>query len=201
MRRMPQLTVMISGGGSNLQALIDATGSGALLAQITLVVSNRRDAYGLERARLAGIPTLYFPLKPYTAAGRSRTAYDADLAQRVLAAAPDLVVLAGWMHILSPAFLDHFPGRVVNLHPALPGAFAGAQAIERAFAAYQAGTISKSGCMVHYVVPEVDAGEPLVVAEVPFLPGDTLETFAQRLHVAEHQIIVAAVAKALEAGR
>jgi formyltetrahydrofolate-dependent phosphoribosylglycinamide formyltransferase len=194
---LPRLVVLISGGGTNLQALIDATKMGALRAQIALVVSNRRDAYGLTRARDAGLPTLYFPLKPYTDAGRPRADYDADLAARVAQAAPDLIVLAGWMHILSPAFLDPFPNQVVNLHPALPGAFAGANAVERAFEAFGRGELAVSGCMVHYVVPEVDAGPVIASAEVPFLPGDTLEGYRARLSAAEHQLIVYAVMQAL----
>ncbi len=130
-----RLAVFISGYGSNLQAIIDAIQAGELNARIVVVVSNRRDAYGLVRAERAGIPTLYFPLKPYRDAERSREEYDADLARRVAEYAPDWIVLAGWMHVLSPAFLDHFPGRVLNLHPALPGQFPGTHAIQRAYEA------------------------------------------------------------------
>jgi folate-dependent phosphoribosylglycinamide formyltransferase PurN len=103
-----QLAILISGNGSNLQALIDAIKAGELEARIVTVVSNRRDAYGLVRAERANIPTLYFPLKTYLAAGHSREAYDADLAQMVLAYQPDLIVLAGWMHVLSSAFWTPF---------------------------------------------------------------------------------------------
>lgn len=187
------LVVLISGSGTNLQAIIDACASGALDARLSLVVANRRAAYGLQRATEADIPTLYFPLKPYTTAGHSRAAYDADLAARIAPYTPDLVVLAGWMHILSPAFLGAFPGRVINLHPALPGQFAGVEAIERAFAAYQAGEITHSGCVVHYVVPALDAGPVIVQAEVPIRPEDTLDAFATRMHQTEHRIIVEAI--------
>lgn len=189
----PRLVVLISGSGTNLQAILDAVQSGALAAQVALVVSNRAQAYGLQRAQAAGVPTLYFPLKPYTQAGLAREAYDADLAAAVARAQPDLVVLAGWMHILSAAFLDHFPHRVINLHPALPGAFPGAHAIEDAFAAWQAGAVTASGCMVHFAVPEVDAGPVIAQAVVPFQPGDTLDAFAARLHAAEHRLIVEAI--------
>ena len=194
----PRIAVLISGSGTNLQALIDATHSDVLAADIVLVVSNRKAAYGLERARTAGIPTLYFPLKPYKTAGKNRTAYDGDLAAAVARAAPDLIVLAGWMHILSPAFLDRFPQRVINLHPALPGQFAGTHAIERAFEACQNGDISHSGCMVHYAIPEVDAGAVVAQTVVPILPDDTLDTFEARMHTAEHALIVAATRKALD---
>lgn len=194
----PRLVVLISGSGTNLQALIDATRSGELAAEIVLVFSNRKAAYGLERARTADIPTRYFPLKPYKLAGKSREMYDGDLATAVAAASPDLIVLAGWMHILSPAFLDRFPQRVINLHPALPGQFAGTHAIERAFDAYQNGDISHSGCMVHYAIPEVDAGAVVAQTLVPIEPDDTLDTFEARMHTAEHALIVAATRKALD---
>lgn len=186
-----RLAVLISGNGSNLQALIDAIRMKVLDAEIVLVVSNRKDAFGLVRAEKAGIPTRYLPLKPYTAAGRTRADYDADLAQIVAEAAPDWVVLAGWMHILSRAFLDRFPYRVVNLHPALPGKFPGAHAIEEAFAAFQRGEIKQTGCMVHLVPDEaVDAGPVIGVAEVPIYRTDTLEMLGNRMHQAEHKLLV-----------
>lgn len=192
------IVVLISGSGTNLQALIDAVEVRELPAQISLVVSNRKKAYGLERAEQAGIPTLYFPLKPYKTAVNGREAYDADLAEQILAEKPDLIVLAGWMHIVSPTFLNYFPNRVINLHPALPGQFAGTHAIDRAFEAYQQGEISHSGCMVHVVIPEVDAGPVLATAEVPILPEDSLDDFEERMHKAEHALIVKATRLALE---
>jgi formyltetrahydrofolate-dependent phosphoribosylglycinamide formyltransferase len=192
-----RLVVLISGGGSNLQALIDATQSGDLDAEIVLVVSNRKAAYGLQRAASAGISTAYCSLKAYKDAHRSRDEYDADLAEIVKEAAPELVVLAGWMHILSPAFLDRVEARVVNLHPALPGQFPGTHAIQRAFEAYQRGEITTTGCMIHEVVPEVDAGPVIAQAVVPILQGDTLATLEQRMHEAEHRLIVEAVGIAL----
>ena len=196
---LPRLIVLISGSGSNLQALIDATAAGKIAAEIVLVVSNRRAAYGLVRAETAGIPTLYAPFKPYRDAGKTRERYDADLARELAAYAPNLIVLAGWMHIFSDAFLAQFPQQVLNLHPALPGSFPGTRAIERAFAAYRRGDIAHSGCMVHYAVPEVDAGPVLVQARVPILPDDSVETFAARMHQTEHQILVEAVQRALAA--
>jgi len=119
------------------------------------------------------------------------------LAQRVELFAPDVIVLAGWMRILTPVFLDQFPNKVINLHPALPGQFAGTHAIERAFEAYQRGEIVHSGCMVHYVIPEVDAGPVIESAVVAFEAEDTLETFSARLHAAEHRVIVSATIKVL----
>lgn len=189
---------MISGGGTNLQALIDAQKAGELDCEIVLVVSNREAAYGLVRAENAGIPTVYFPLKPYLQDGKSRDHYDRDLADRVMEAKPDLIVLAGWMHVLSPAFLDNVPDHVINLHPALPDQFPGLNAIQRAFQAYQVGAISESGCMVHYVIPQVDAGPVIGKVIVPFEKGDTLDSFEARIHAAEHELIVAATRRALE---
>jgi formyltetrahydrofolate-dependent phosphoribosylglycinamide formyltransferase len=200
-RLTPRLVVMISGGGTNLQALIDAIAAGHLRAQIALVVSNRKDAYGLQRAERAGIPTLYFPLKPYADAGKTRDAYDADLAARVAEAEPDLIVMAGWMHIVSPAFIDRFPRRIINLHPALPGEFAGLNALERTFESARSGRSVFGGCMVHYVIPEVDAGEVIAVAEVPVLESDTLDSFAASVHAAEHQILVQSVRIVLDRQR
>jgi formyltetrahydrofolate-dependent phosphoribosylglycinamide formyltransferase len=194
-----RLVVMISGTGTNLQAILDAIAQGELDAQVVLVVSNRKAAYGLVRAEQVSISTLYFPLKSYTDAGQSRASYDHDLAGRVSALQPDLVVLAGWMHVLSPAFLDCFHQRVINLHPALPGQFPGTDAIERTFEAYQRGEAAGGGCMVHYVIPEVDAGEVIGQAEVPLQPGDTLEAFEARLHDAEHRLLVESIQKLLSA--
>ncbi|MCB9079886.1 MAG: phosphoribosylglycinamide formyltransferase, partial [Anaerolineaceae bacterium] len=118
-----RLVVLISGSGTNLQAILDSVAQKTLAAEVVAVVSNRQQAYGLTRAEQAGVPTVYFPLKPYLEADRDRRAYDADLAERVEVFEPDLIVLAGWMLVLSPAFLDRFPNRVINLHPALPDTF------------------------------------------------------------------------------
>ena len=190
---MKRLAVLISGNGSNLQALIDATQVGELEAKIVAVVSNRRDAYGLVRAEQANIPTLYFPLKTYLETGHSREAYDADLAKMALAYQPDLMILAGWMHVLSPAFLDCFPGRVLNLHPALPGQFAGTHAIQRAYEAFQRGEIEHTGVMVHWVVPEIDAGPVIATANVPIYTTDSLADLETRIHATEHRLLVEAI--------
>lgn len=184
---------MISGAGTNLQVLLDEQAKGELKSEIVLVVSNRKSAYGLERAKQAGIETLYAPLKPFLDAGKTREDYDADLAEKIRAYNPDLIVLAGWMHILSPAFLNHFQRQVINLHPALPGHFAGANAIERAYEAYQRGEIRYTGCMVHYVTPEVDVGDVIRQIVVVIQPKDTLEDLEKRMHQNEHYLILKAV--------
>ncbi|RKP10187.1 phosphoribosylglycinamide formyltransferase [Thamnocephalis sphaerospora] len=216
-RRLARICVLVSGNGSNLQAILDATAPGkplAELARVTLVVSNRASAYGLERARNAGVPTRVHQLKPYRDRGvaEPRQQFDRDLADLVLAnsggpsqddatattpGAPDLVVLAGWMHILSPAFLDQFPNRVINLHPALPGEFDGVNSIGRAFDAYKAGQLTRTGVMVHCVVPEVDRGAPILLEAVPIHAEDTLETLEARMHTVEHRLLVQAIAKYL----
>ena len=193
----PRLVILISGSGSNLQAILDAVVAGVITAVPTLVVSNRKKAYGLVRAEKANVSTAYFPFKPYRDAGKSREQYDVDLAELIRPYQPDLIVLAGWMHILSAAFLDHFPGKVINLHPALPGQFAGTQAIQRAYDAYRRGEIDHTGCMVHFTVPEVDAGPVIAQAKVPILPGDSLADLEARMHRAEHQLLVSAIREVL----
>ena len=177
---MKRLVVLISGSGTNLQAILDAIQSGVLDVRIEVVISNRKDAFGLIRAEQAGVSTLYFALKPYTDSNRPRADYDADLAEMVAGYHPDLIVLAGWMHVLSPAFLDRFPMKVLNLHPALPGQFPGTHAIQRAYEAFQRGEIDQTGVMVHWVVPEVDAGPVVASAEVPIYPTDSLDDLEAR---------------------
>ncbi|HZU86728.1 MAG TPA: phosphoribosylglycinamide formyltransferase [Anaerolineaceae bacterium] len=182
-----RLVVLISGSGSNLQAILDACAEKRLNAQVVAVFSNKADAYGLERARMANVPAHYFP-KPKE---QDRREYDTALAVKVAAYTPDWVLLAGWMRLLSNAFLEQFPGRVVNIHPALPGTFPGTHAIQRAFEAYQKGEISHTGVMVHLIPDEgVDDGPILAQQVVPILPSDTLETLETRIHAAEHQLYI-----------
>lgn len=182
-----RIVVLISGGGSNLQAILDSCADGRLPANVVAVFSNRADAYGLDRAAKAGVPAVAFPKDKAT----SRTEYDTMLAQAVLAYQPDWVVLAGWMRLLSTNFLSAFPSRVINLHPALPGAFPGTHAIERALQAFQRGEIAHTGVMVHLVPDEgVDSGPVLAQAVVPILADDTLEALEARIHRQEHELLV-----------
>ena len=184
---LARLVVLISGSGTNLQAILDACANGTLPAQVAAVVSNRGDAYGLQRAAAVGVPTLVLARQP----GQDRCAYDTALAETVAAYAPDWIVLAGWMRILTMAFLGRFPGRVINLHPALPDAFPGVHAIERAFAAHGRGEIDRTGVMVHLVPDEgVDDGPVLASAEVAFTPGESLEEFTAHVHQVEHWLLV-----------
>jgi formyltetrahydrofolate-dependent phosphoribosylglycinamide formyltransferase len=198
MSRCARLVVLISGSGTNLQAILDACESGALDARVVAVVSNRKAAFGLERATQAHVPTIYLPLKPYTDAGRPREEYDKVLADRVAALRPDLVVLAGWMHVFTPAFYECFRGPVINLHPALPGQFPGVHSIQRAFEAFQRGEIPHGGVLVHRAVPEVDAGQVITQEVVPILPTDTLDGFEARVHETEHRLLVEAIRILLE---
>jgi formyltetrahydrofolate-dependent phosphoribosylglycinamide formyltransferase len=190
---MTRIAVLISGFGSNLQAIMDAVSSGRLPGvEIAVVVSNRKSAYGLQRAKQAGIPTEYAPLKPYRDAGHPRTDYDADLAALLRDRyGVEWIVQAGWMHLFSMAFLQHFAQRVVNLHPALPGMFPGTHAIDRAWDAFQRGEIDRTGVMVHLVPDEgVDDGPVIAQATVPIHPGDTLKDLEARVHATEHRLFV-----------
>ena len=203
-----KITVLISGNGTNLQALIDACKSGALSnATINHVISNRKNAFGLQRAREAGIPTTYHNLLKYRKEfpgedqTKAREVYDAALADIVIAKKPHLVVCAGWMHILAPTFLDPLASAripIFNLHPALPSQFNGANAIERAFEAFQRKEITKTGLMIHYVISEVDMGQPIVVKEVEIKEGETLHELEQRMHHVEWGAIVEGTKTVLE---
>ncbi|NLG50247.1 MAG: phosphoribosylglycinamide formyltransferase [Chloroflexi bacterium] len=193
------IAVLISGSGTNLQAIIDATESGELPdTRVSVVVSNHKDAYGLERAKAHGIPTIYHPFQPYRRAGRSRNEYDADLAEKMSHYPVDLVVLAGWMHIFTMDFIRHYSGRILNIHPALPDTFPGTHAIERAYEAFQRGEIDHTGVMVHRVPDEgVDVGPVVMQRTVPIYSTDTLEDLEARVHATEHALYVQAIAAEL----
>jgi formyltetrahydrofolate-dependent phosphoribosylglycinamide formyltransferase len=162
------------------------------------VISNKADAYGLVRASKAGVQAIYLP----KGEKESREEYDTRLAACVSSSLPDYVILAGWMRILSFAFLSSFPQRVINLHPALPGMFPGTHAIERAYNAYQRGEIDRSGAMVHLVPDEgVDNGPVLGLQEIYFVPKESLERFEARVHEIEHRLLVNTLKKILEANK
>ena len=187
MDKLSRLVVLISGNGSNLQAILDACQTGRVSAQVVGVVSNQALAYGLVRAKQAGVETMILE----RTRGQERNTYDAILADKVAALNPDWVILAGWMRILTMEFLGRFPNRVVNLHPALPGTFAGTHAIERSFVAWQNGEIDHTGVMVHLVPDEgVDVGPVLAKEEISFIEGEPLEQFEQRLHELEHRLLI-----------
>ncbi len=182
-----RLVVLISGNGSNLQAILDACTSGQLDATVVCVISNKADAYGLIRAKNAGIESVHFAKLE----NESRNEYDARLAVYVSTCLPDYVILAGWMKILSSFFLSSFPNRVINLHPALPETFPGTHAIECAYEAYQRGQIKHTGVMVHLVPDEgVDNGPVLATELVPIFADDTLESLEARVHKTEHELLI-----------
>ena len=186
-----RLVVLASGTGSNLQAILDACAGGTLPAEVAAVVSDRPAATALDRATAAGVPAIALAPEP----GELRADYDTRLAAVVGAREPDIVVLAGWMRILTMSFLGRFPDRVVNLHPALPGELPGTHAIERAWHEALAGERTRTGVMVHVVPDEgVDCGPVLATATVPIQPDDTLESLAARVHATEHRLLVSTLA-------
>jgi phosphoribosylglycinamide formyltransferase-1 len=172
--------VLISGGGTNLQAIIDAIEAAHIRARIGVVISNRPDAGGLARAAAAGIATEVLDHRDYA----TREAYDQVLGDRLEAQRPDLVVLAGFMRILGAAFVARFPGRLINIHPSLLPAYRGLHTHERVLAAGE----REHGCSVHYVIPALDAGPVIAQAVVPVHPGDTAEQLAARVQAMEHHL-------------
>jgi phosphoribosylglycinamide formyltransferase-1 len=187
-----RIAVLISGRGSNLQALIDATRDGRLRARIDLVVSNRADAQGLERARAAGIDTLTISHRDFS----SRDAFEAALVEALLARRVALVCLAGFMRLLGPTFLQAFSNAVLNVHPSLLPAFPGMDAQTQAWTH----GAKLAGATVHFVTGELDAGPIVRQAAVPVLDADTPDTLAARILEQEHWIYPEAVADVLDGG-
>jgi phosphoribosylglycinamide formyltransferase 1 len=189
---MSSLGVLISGRGSNLQAVIDAIAAGRLNARIAIVISNRADAAGLERASAAGIETLVMPHKAYP----DRAAYDRALAAALKSRKVELVCLAGFMRLLGDAFIAEFPNAVLNVHPSLLPAFPGVdgqrQALEHG--------VKIAGATVHFVTADLDAGPIVLQAAVPVLDGDTQETLSARILVEEHRIYPEAIGRVLAGG-
>jgi phosphoribosylglycinamide formyltransferase-1 len=172
--------VLISGRGSNLKSLIDACAREDFPARIVLVISNIADAGGLKFARAAGLETAIIPHKDYPA----REAFDAAMDTRLKEAGAEFICLAGFLRILSDSFVRQWEGRMINIHPSLLPAYKGTHVHERVIAAGE----KKSGCTVHYVVPELDSGPIILQAEVPVLPADTPDALAARILAEEHRI-------------
>ena len=187
-----RLGVLISGRGSNLQAIVDAIAAGRLAAEVAVVVSNRPDAPGLERARRAGIETAVLDHTGYG----SREAYDRDLEAALRRYDVALVCLAGFMRLLGPAFVSAFPGRILNVHPSLLPAFRGLRGQEQA---WRHG-VKVAGATVHIVTAELDAGPIVRQAAVPVHDDDTPETLAARILVEEHRIYPEAIGAVLDGG-
>lgn len=175
-----RVVVLISGSGSNLQAIIDGCSSGRVAAEVVAVISNQADAYGLERARQAGISAEVVSHRDHA----DRASFDAALAARIDAHGADLVVLAGFMRILTDDFVRRYQGRLVNIHPSLLPKYPGLHTHQRAIDAGD----SEHGCSVHFVTPELDGGPVILQAKVPLFPGDDADTLRERVHVQEHAI-------------
>jgi formyltetrahydrofolate-dependent phosphoribosylglycinamide formyltransferase len=194
-RPLARLVVLASGNGSNLQAILDACASGRLRAQVVAVVANKPSAYALRRGAEAGARAEVVAWGERKAQGWSRAQYDEELARVVASHRPDWVVLAGWMLVLGEGFLGRFgPGRVINLHPALPGQLPGTDAIRRAWEAAQRGALDHTGVMVHEVVAEVDAGPVLAQETITLDPSEALEALEARVHAVEHRLLVEVLA-------
>ena len=185
-----RLGVLISGRGSNLQAIIDAIAAGRLAAEIAVVISNRPNAYGLERARRVGIETAVLDHTAHD----SREAYDRELAAALRRYDVALVCLAGFMRLLSPAFVSAFPNRILNIHPSLLPAFPGLHGQEQA---WRHG-VRVAGATVHIVTPELDAGPIVQQAAVPVHDGDSPDLLSARILVEEHRIYPEAIGAVLD---
>jgi phosphoribosylglycinamide formyltransferase-1 len=187
-----RIGVLVSGRGSNLQALIDAVAGGRLDAEIALVISNVPDAPALARAQRAGIVTDVVPHTGFP----SRESFDEQLVECLLARGVRVVCLAGFMRRLSARFLERFPHPVLNVHPSLLPAFPGMHAVAQALAY----GVKVTGCTVHLVTAELDAGPIVAQAAVPVDPGDTEDSLAARILVEEHRLLPAAVGRILSGG-
>jgi phosphoribosylglycinamide formyltransferase 1 len=187
-----RIAVLISGRGSNLQALIDAVSDGRLRAEIAVVISNRADAQGLERARAANIDTLTIPHRDFP----TRDAFETVLVRELRARDVSLICLAGFMRLLGPTFLDAFPNRILNIHPSLLPAFPGVDAQRQA---WDHGA-KIAGATVHFVTGELDGGPIITQRAIPVLDDDTPETLAARILDVEHRIYPEAVGLVLDGG-
>ncbi|HBN87683.1 MAG: phosphoribosylglycinamide formyltransferase-1 [Rheinheimera aquimaris] len=177
---MKSIVVLISGSGSNLQAIIDACSSGFIPGKISAVIANKANAYGLVRASDAGITTQVLSHKTYA----SRDHYDEALIDAIDQHQPDLVVLAGFMRILTPAFVQHYAGRLLNIHPSLLPKYQGLNTHQRAIDAGD----NEHGCSVHFVTEQLDGGPVVLQAKVPLFSDDDVATLSERVHEQEHRI-------------
>lgn len=175
-----RIVVLISGNGTNLQALIDACNDVRFSGEVVAVLSNKADAYGLTRAQQANIANQAISHKDFA----TRELYDQALVEKIDSYQPDLVVLSGFMRILTAEFVQHYQGRLVNIHPSLLPKYQGLNTHERAI---EAGD-NEHGASVHFVTEELDGGPVILQAKVPIFDGDSIEDLAQRVHEQEHRI-------------
>lgn len=177
---MKSIVVLISGSGSNLQALLDSCATGFIPGKITGVISNKANAYGLKRAEAAGVATAVLSHKGFD----SREDYDQALIAAIEQFKPDLIVLAGFMRILTAEFVQYFSGKLLNIHPSLLPKYQGLATHQRAIDAGD----TEHGCSVHFVTEQLDGGPVILQAKVPIFPGDDASVVAERVHAQEHQI-------------
>lgn len=177
---MAKIVVLISGNGSNLQAIIDATETNKIPGEVVAVISNKANAYGLERAKNHNIDQSVVDHTQYD----SREAYDAVLAEQIEKYQPDVVVLAGFMRILTASFVEQFEGRLINIHPSLLPKYQGLDTHQRAIDAGD----EEHGCSVHFVNEQLDGGPVILQAKVPIFEDDDSDSLAARVHVQEHMI-------------
>jgi phosphoribosylglycinamide formyltransferase-1 len=183
---MTRLGVLVSGRGSNLQAILDAIACGELNAEVALVVCNHKEAFAITRAEQAGVPVEVHTQKEYG----SREAHQSAIADRLDKANVDLVVCAGWDRVFTHEFVERFLGRNINIHPALLPSFAGGLHAIRDALNYG---VKVTGCTVHFVTHDLDAGPIILQEAVPVLPDDTEETLGARIHIEEHKLLIAAI--------
>lgn len=182
---MKKIVVLISGSGSNLQAIIDAVDAGEIQGEIMAVISNKAEAYGLERAQKHGISHCVISHKDFA----DRESFDSALQTQIDSCSPDIVVLAGFMRILTDGFVSHFLGKLINIHPSLLPKFKGLDTHQRAIEAGEA----YHGASVHFVTPELDGGPVIVQSPVPIIDGETVDSLQAKVHTVEHLIYPLAV--------
>jgi phosphoribosylglycinamide formyltransferase-1 len=184
-----KVAVLVSGNGSNLQALIDATHQGTLDAEIVAVISNKTDAYALKRAESANIPSVCLPHRQFA----SREAFDAAVVAELRRRGVQWVVFAGFMRLVTNVLLDAYPERIINIHPSLLPAFPGTDAIQQALDY----GVQVTGCSVHLVTADMDAGPIIGQSVVATAPADTAATLGARIHAVEHPLLVRCVQAAV----
>lgn len=185
MQRLAKAVVLISGGGSNLQAFIDQIGANELSLDIALVISNVPSAYGLERAKKAGIETCVIDHKEFA----DRTSFDRAVKAQIDNVDPDVIILAGFMRILTQEFVDSYPLKIVNIHPSLLPKFTGTNTHSRAIDAQE----EWHGASIHFVIPELDAGPVILQGRLKIRDGDTAESLQHRVHKIEHKLYPQAI--------
>ena len=188
---MKKIVILISGNGSNLQAVIDAIKNGKLsFLSIAAVISDRKDAYGLQRAKENNIPAVYFP---FNKKKEDRISYDERLAKEIEKYCPHIIFCLGFLHVFSHPFVTKFTGKLINLHPALPDTFTGLNCIEKQYKAIENGEITEAGIMCHYVDSGVDTGEVIARKKIAIDRRMSLKDFEEAIHKEEHHLVVEVV--------